>query len=467
MTATRRTPGRTWFGGTLLVVGCVACHAPDVVIVGGLREVTALRAIPNRELDILFVIDNSPSMAGKQASLAASLSRMIDPLTRLDGGMPNLHLGVITSDMGTLGSAVAEPGPLVGSLGMGGCRDRGDDGALQTRNAPELTDGFVRDVADASGARVRNYEGELGDVMARLVQVGAGGCGFEQPLAAMRRALVNPVNAAFFRAEANLAVVFLGDEDDCSIRDPALFGTDEALGPQTSFRCFEHGVVCAPDAPRNAGDKQQCAPRPPDPDGAPLVEPIDAFVDALLAAKADPRQVMVAAIVGDPAPVAVRLVASPDRSAMVPALAPSCHFPGATTEETADPAVRLAAFVEQFAGRSQLTSICGQDLGASLDAIGATARQLVGEPCVDTAPLIDTSPAPGVQPACEVTLVRDAQPDRPSILEPCGSAEALDCYTLERDAAACPSGDQLRIRLQRPAGVAADSWLHVGCQRQL
>ena len=59
------------------------------------------------------------------------------------------------------------------------------------------------------------------------------------------------VTAAFFRPEANLAIVILADEDDCSLLDPALLGTSAELGPLSAFRCFEHGVVCDPDAPRS------------------------------------------------------------------------------------------------------------------------------------------------------------------------------------------------------------------------
>ena len=55
-----------------------------------------------------------------------------------------------------------------------------------------------------------------------LALVGASGCGFEQHLSAMSRAFANPANASFLRAGANLAVVIVADEDDCSILDPDL-----------------------------------------------------------------------------------------------------------------------------------------------------------------------------------------------------------------------------------------------------
>jgi hypothetical protein len=258
--------------------------------------------------------------------------------------------------------------------------------------------------------------------------------------------------------------VILADEDDCSALDPVLFdAAPPALGPLDSLRCFEQGVVCDPDSPRSPGDKHGCRPR----QSSAVVESVQPFVDALLAVKADPRQVMVAGIVGDPTPVAVELVAPAGGAVPIPALAASCRFDGPQDVERADPAVRLAAFLGGFPGRTQLTSICHRDLSSSLDAIGATAKQLVGDPCIDTRALADTSPDPGVQPACEVTDVRDAAPDRPVALPSCADGGgAADCYALAADPVACPAGDDhLRIRLQRAAAVTADTWTHVRCQR--
>lgn len=449
--------------GCLLCASIVACTTHDIVV-GDLQEVTVMRALPNRDLDLLFVIDNSPSMLDKQVSLAQNFPRMIDKLAQLDGGLPDLHIGVITSDMGTQGSAVASPGPAIGTLGLGGCAGLGDDGALQHGGDPKLSSGFIVDVAGPTG-RMRNYSGTLIDEFSTLARVGAGGCGFEQHLAAMRRSLANPANAGFLRPEANLAVVILADEDDCSVLDPALFGPESGmLGPLLSFRCFEFGVVCDPDSPRTPGDKRGCSPRK----GSSLVESVEPFVAALLAIKHDPRQVMVAGVVGNPTPVSAELVAPPGGSP-IPALAASCQFDGLHGPERADPAVRLAAFLGSFPGRTQRTSICDRDLSSSLDAIGATAKRLVGDPCIDTTSLVDTSADPGIQPACEVSDVRDAAPDRPTPLPVCADgAAAADCYAFVTDAVVCPAGqDHLRVRMQRSSPVTSDIWTHVRCQRAL
>jgi hypothetical protein len=225
----------------LLAIGSLAACTSHTIVVGELEEIAAMRAVPNRQLDLLFVIDDSPSMLDKQLSLAENFPRMMDVLSNLPGGLPDLHIGVVTSDMGTLGAGSPTPGPAIGQLGQGGCAGRGRDGVL-VAGATALTGNFISDIAGPNGTRIRNYTGELRDVFAEIAQVGQGGCGFEQHLAATRRALTNPQNAGFLRGDANLAVVIIADEDDCSVLDPAMLGpASPALGPLGSFRCTRFG----------------------------------------------------------------------------------------------------------------------------------------------------------------------------------------------------------------------------------
>lgn len=444
-----------------LVVGAAAlvgaCHSS--VVVGDLEEVTALRASPNRNLDILFVVDNSVSMIEQQASLAASFPEMIDLLAQLDGGLPNLHIGVTTSDVGTA-TFTNIVSPDIGHPGAGGCSGHGDNGALRT-SAALGGHRFISDVALADGTRERNYTGSLRDVFGELAQVGANGCGFEQHLAAMTAAFGNPLNAGFLRPDANLAVVIVADEDDCSVLDPALFSPDSAeLGPLDSFRCTRFGVTCDPDDLTTPGAKTGCAPRTT----APLLAHIEPYIDALDDIKNyDPRMVMVAGVVGPPEPFEVTLAQVNGQTA--PVLAPSCTFAGAGGPETAAPAVRLAAFLDAFPGRSQLTSICDADLSGALSQIGASAKKLVGDPCLDAADLADASPDPGLQPACEVFDIRDATPTTPTHLPACG-ATTTDCFEITADARSCPTApENLRVRIHRSATPTADTWTHVRCQR--
>ena len=86
------------------------------------------------------------------------------------------------------------------------------------------------------------------DTFAANATVGDHGCGYEQHLASMRRALANPANGDFIRPTANLAVVIVADEDDCSMTHAALLADDNItngpLGDPASFRCTRFGLTC-------------------------------------------------------------------------------------------------------------------------------------------------------------------------------------------------------------------------------
>jgi hypothetical protein len=206
-----------------LLTGCPDRTISEVNPQQGRVEYKEIPVTLNRNVDILFVIDDSPSMLDKQINLKNNFPIFVERLNALPGGLPNLHIGVITSDMGTKASEDALPGPAIGQVGQGGCSGTGKAGALQIYNAP-VNGRFLTDVAEPGGGRLRNYTGTLNDAFGMMASAGAGGCGFEQPLAAMRAALDDhPANAGFLRPEAILGVFFLMDEDDCSAKSTALF----------------------------------------------------------------------------------------------------------------------------------------------------------------------------------------------------------------------------------------------------
>jgi hypothetical protein len=172
---------------------------------------------------------------------------------------------------------------------------------------------------------------------------------------------------------------------------------------------------------------------------------------------------MVAAIVGPPEPVQVDITSINGMTG--PGLVPSCTFAGASGPEYADPAVRLAAFLDEFPGRSQLTSICNADLSGALSQIGASAKKLLGDPCLDAQNLADKSPDPGIQPACEVLDIRDSSPSTPTILPVCGADATTDCFYVEADPVVCPAApENLRVRILRAEIPTLDTWTHVRCQ---
>jgi len=217
------------------------------------------------KLDVLFVVDNSISMSDKQsvfkASVPSFVARLVNPLCVDAQGKPaatqpaagsdacisgtreitpvkDLHLGVITTSIGGHGGGTCAPGSSGANV---------DDRAeLLPAVRPSLPSyngtGFL--AFDASGVvGVANVNNVIADLQTIVGAVGDGGCGYEAPLEAMYRFLVDPepptsveqvnnmstpigINQAlltqrsgFLRPDSAVAVVILSDENDCSIQD--------------------------------------------------------------------------------------------------------------------------------------------------------------------------------------------------------------------------------------------------------
>ena len=86
------------------------------------------------KVDLLFMVDNSGSMREEQEALRRELPKLIQGLTsglRSDGSTfapaKDLHLGVVSSDMG-----------LIGIQGIPGCDGLGDDGVMNNVPDPGL-----------------------------------------------------------------------------------------------------------------------------------------------------------------------------------------------------------------------------------------------------------------------------------------------------------------------------------------
>jgi hypothetical protein len=229
------------------------------------------------QLDLLFVIDNSRSMADKQALLGQVgdvLERFVHPVCVDDAGnqspapgaggacpqnlrqqftpVTDVHLGVITTSLGDAGAEVACP-PVGLSRYV---PDRVDNAHL----LGTLPRGNVPGVGSAGFISWRAGEDELAAAtsFAALVNaVGEDGCGWEMPLEAWYRFLVDPhpyaqlervdcppgsrpgtdcvqaernengavvadgallmQRAGFLRPGSLLGIVMLSDENDCSL----------------------------------------------------------------------------------------------------------------------------------------------------------------------------------------------------------------------------------------------------------
>lgn len=270
---------------------------------------------PATNFDILFVIDNSPSMAGRQKGLVASIPGF---LRKLDTALTNIdyRIGIVTSDVGT------DPAPdQQWSGGIPSCDTfLGDDGLLQATPctsrfplSPESAEVCKTFCPDPSFVPYKNElfiskfgsafnvpfdlktDAQNGQVnlgpqraFACMAVLGDGGCGVEGPLEAARRALNGhrAENAYFLRPDSLLAVIFLTDEDDCSVQ-PALRrenapGTYDCPIPSQSapfecfnsdYRCLARDVKC--DEPLNTpGEKHNCREH-----ADSYLEPVQSYVD--------------------------------------------------------------------------------------------------------------------------------------------------------------------------------------------
>lgn len=408
------------------------------------QQVASIAATPNRDLDLLFVIDDSGSMADKQNNFAASFAPFVNVLSSFDGGLPNLHIGVVSTDMGTKGMT-GDPAPDIGTVGSGGCGGIGDGGALQTNGAP-VAGTFLSDIQQTDGSRLKNYTGELATVFTQMATLGATGCGFEQPLHAMKVALQDTVmNAGFLRQDATLGIVFLADEDDCSAKDATLFdAATTSFGPLSSFRCTRFGVVCAgggqgADQMNQVGTKTNCVAAA----NSAGVQDIAPFVDFVTGLKADRSKLLVAGMFGPKDPVVIESGSTVDTRR----LAHSCTYDSPTGPQVADPGVRFASFLDVFSDRGLFTTICQQDFSAGLQQIGDLVGRNIGSPCL-TDRLRDVEPrTPGIQIDCIVEdvvagLVVETIPE-------CGSSESPPCWRLDTDPQRCPLLDMLKLVVLR------------------
>jgi hypothetical protein len=382
------------------------------VDIGPSQANTLTKRISNtRDLDLLFVIDNSSSTADKQATFNANFSTFIQTLDGFPGGRPNVHIGVVTStvDIGATGFAGAD--------GAAGCPspDPAEDGLLQNQpganSSPGCTgptDQYISDIANPDGTRTTNYTGDLADTFSCIASVGASGCGFEAQLEGMKRALsgYRPENAGFLRSDAYLGVVILTDEDDCSAQDPSIFSLPaEQVGGLNDFRCQPlFAYTCdTPISATEPGTYTGCTPTTGS--GAYLADPAS-YVQFLAGIK-DPSQTVVATIAGDPQTTITTGPLTLNGATQSMALQPSCTATVNGDAAIARPANRLDAFRAGFDPYEHgvFETVCQSDYSNALTQIGAKLFTMMSDCLEGAVDTTDTQPSnPGVQPACDVTM---------------------------------------------------------------
>ena len=212
-----------------------------------------ITVVPNRALDLVFMLDNSPSMAPKQAKLKSQFPKLIDALKDPnDGTLPDLRLALVDSDLGT-GAAYSSGSCGPKTFPDAGTSNYGDLGIFQMIGAAGcgVTSPGAQWLEYQHGLPL-NYTGDIDTVFTCLAgNLGTLGCGEEHPLQAYEFALVasglgNEGQRAMLRPNAYLGLVFLTDEDDCSAApDDGMFGDKSELrGESASLRCSTRSHAC-------------------------------------------------------------------------------------------------------------------------------------------------------------------------------------------------------------------------------
>jgi hypothetical protein len=347
------------------------------------------------QLDLLFMIDNSNSMVEEQASLSAEIPEMIRILTTGDlsgdgtaelDPIEDIQVGVITSDMGTGGHVAPTCGAgefayMFGDDGLLRTAGNPDDATCQA-NYPSILDFDPTSGTPADFAR---------DVQCLAVQ-GNGGCGFEQQLEAILKALSPRVanagvaldfipigtlgapagldlpffgdtqphgdtaNARFVRPGSVLAIVPLTDEEDCSAIDLQLFNVSGGpyTGTDLNLRCFAFPAA---------------------------QHPVSRYVRGLRQLRPFASRLVYAPIVGIPVDLAPETAQSPDYDALISEdlsirddrmeprplasdpnrLTPSCDTPGRGVAFPPVRIVQVARGLEEAGARVTVQSICQSD----------------------------------------------------------------------------------------------------------
>ncbi|MGE0616530.1 MAG: vWA domain-containing protein [Bacteriovoracia bacterium] len=151
------------------------------------------------KIDILFVVDNSGSMADEQAQLQATFADFISGFLMKD---LDFHVGIVTTDVTPTSQAgywSATSGAFQGyqDPGPGKLLSRSNSRYL-TPTTPNLVSRFAADVA--VGTSGSSYEQGLQSIYETLApeRLGSGGA-----------------NAGFIRDDAMLSLVVISDEDEC------------------------------------------------------------------------------------------------------------------------------------------------------------------------------------------------------------------------------------------------------------
>jgi len=415
----------------------------------------------NKDVDILFVIDNSGSMGEEQAILAANVGSFIDVL-EADQVEANYRIGITTTDNGNPWCPPGQTTPEGGQLVSSPCTERlGDfvfnNGEVDVRDLacndictldpaeleilPTTTDVDPNPVARPWLERIEGHKNipdgtSTAAAFACFGPMGINGCGFESPLESMYLALVRAQNIdeasyGFLRQNAILAVVIVTDEADCSYnKDFAtifeadgnkVFWSDPADSFPSSAVCWNAGVECSGDPSSYAS----CDPVNKDEDGNPgvgdaaaVLHPMSRYIGLLDGLEAEKQeisadnQVVVSLIAGvgvDGVPHYADVDLSDSEFQHSFGIGPGCTAPNPLDPNSpveAVPPVRLRVLTEAFTP-DNMFSICEADYSAALEAVAAQIRDQINPACYSQC-AADSDPATEIlEPSC---VVKEDQP---------------------------------------------------------
>jgi hypothetical protein len=456
-------------GAALALTALSGCPDRTLALLPPVTAGQATKLIPiSADIDILFVIDDSPSTADKQAVFVSNFPKFVAALDAFPTGRPNVHLGVVSSSVDIKNASFGSgcPSPNLSEDG------RLQNTARQTGCSPPNNGArYLEDIKLPDGSRQTNYTGTLDTALSCIAELGAAGCGFEADLEGMKKSLdgSRAENNGFLRPGAYLAVIFLTDEDDCSVKDYSLFNLDMNQVGAGDFRCQPlYAYDCDEPLTTTPGTYHNCKPKT----GSYLQD--TKFYHDFLAGLKSPGQIVVAALAGDPKSDVVSTGALSMPFVQGLALLPSCMTMINGNLQIGRPGIRMNDFVQQFGDHGLYDTICQSDYSQALTDIGTLLFKSVS-PCLDgDVDPTDINPTnPGIQPDCAVsdvvnlntpqqteTQIVNCPMTDPNTPDPAG---ARPCWWVKTNAAACMTAPNLEIHVERASSPPAGDNVQVSC----
>jgi len=354
--------------GTL--AGCLGCDSvPTEAVTRCEQEAIVPGAF---RTDILFVVDNSGSMAVEQGLLASAFSDFITELST-SPVQNDFQIGITTTAVDVPvcihwdASRNCTSWELRTSYGNGEPYEAGSLVAALVTPATPTTPEVRRPAILRAGSPTL-----VDDFMAN-VALGVSGPSKEQGLRAMEQAL-DGRNAGFLRPGSALAVILVTDEDDCS---------DSGTDPQIVFS--------GPDRCHSDADQA-------------LLPPVQRYIDVLRGS-----------LGGEVRDVHLGIIAGVDATTGAP-VQPACNADGY-------PAYRYRALADAFGESAVVADVCQPDFAATLAAIAAMLDPgqtvpLSGAPADWRLLQVGLTRADGSQASCRMGLPGAAAAEAEAVYHP-------------------------------------------------